>query len=108
MREFLTRNSHWQEFPTGSAALVVIDERVVHQNMRTLEIEAETHFLQTQQGERLPEAFLILGFAIEQQESPTPGTSNFSAKSAVLEGSFIGGIYAVTRNLRRHAFFRQP
>jgi len=72
------------ENPAGSAALIAVDERVVHNRLCSLGVKSECHFMDALAAHGFPNGSLICRLTIEQQESSASCTRDFPPAGAVL------------------------
>ena len=72
--------------------IVIVDEGIIHQNLCSLEIEAERHLFQSLAGKRMAYIFLAGRFAIQQQESAAACAGNLAAQGAIIQSQVVQGI----------------
>src|SRR5581483_7394996 len=91
-----------------STTLVGVDEGIIHDHMRSLKIEFETHFPRTHRGEGVAHAALPIWRAEQQKETATAGAGDLASQSALVAGQSVHFVDARVGNAAGNPLFRLP
>ena len=88
--------------------LVVIDERIIHDDLSALTVEGKGHLLHTLVVHRGAHGILACGFGVKQKESSTTGPGYLAAQRAMLARHPVEVVDARAGNAVGYAFLGLP
>src|SRR5690348_949458 len=79
----------WSERPARAAIFITVDERVVSDNLSSLEVKFKSHFSRPKRNQGLAHILLVPLLAKQKKESTSTGSGNLSPESSIANCSLI-------------------
>src|SRR5205814_417796 len=94
--------------PSSAGMLVVIDEGIVDDDLSTLGVEGESHFLHALALHRGAYRILASRLRVEQKKPSPTGSGNFASQNSGIARHTVEVIDARAGNTGRYVFFGPP